>query len=375
MNRSGEIWLLGGTGDVGRRVAGFLARGQGAAAGARIVLASRHADQSGRIARQIGPGVRAVVFDVNDNSAATRIPPGAIVVNLTEATPPALARAIVERGGDFIESSASPTYLSDLQTALMPGGFPGCAVLYGGIAPGLTNLAADALIEAAPQTRAVDLITEMGLGRHYGAAATEWFLKSLNRPYPALIRGQVRRLYAGDVSRNVRFHGDAGSRLALGYGFAEQIAIAQKHSLQTVRSLVALDPPWVTQILQGAIALGLGTLMGRAAPRLARWMVRAPAMGATRTRLIVQGSDAAQDPTARVDVVTGDPADAAAVVLAGMVRAVHLRARRSLRSGIRDITDVLTFDAAILELTGAMPETRVLTSWERETGFRASQAV
>lgn len=141
-----NIWLLGGTGtSVGR-----------------VVQASRRARQQAVDIAANNRDIALVNLDVTDAVANDQIPAGAVVINLTEATPPALTRAVVGKGGRFIESSASPEYLARLEQVFSGGGFLGLAVLYAG----LTNLMTSALLKVEPQTTQIDICLEMGMGRH-----------------------------------------------------------------------------------------------------------------------------------------------------------------------------------------------------------------
>jgi hypothetical protein len=259
VSRSGEIWLLGGYGDVGIKTASRLRDLQNRP----IVLAGRSIDRAEAAARQLGEGVRGTAVDVTGPSAHQALAGAAAVVNLVESTPHAVAAAIVEDGGVFLDTSASPGYLKALEAHLATRATAGLAVLSVGLSPGLTNIMAAKLKSDVPEIEAIDLCLEMGLGRHHGLAATTWFFQNAAGRYPNISDGSVAEPRPGQLQRSFQMDGKPGRILALGYGFSDQLAIGEGLGLRQSRSFVALDPPWMTRILSLLLRTGLGGVISK----------------------------------------------------------------------------------------------------------------
>ena len=293
---------------------------------------------------------------------------GSITVNLTEVTPFSLARQVVGSGGWFLETSATSGYLDGMISAMSGITGPGTAVLCVGTAPGMTNLMAAEIMDAAPTTSQIDIGVEMGMGRHYGVAATEWFLRTAGQSYPVFVDHRLRQMNPGELKR--RFHFTKGrSRPSIGYGFAEQSLIADRslHRLKTVRSFVALDPAWMTRGLGLMLSLGLGPLISRHTSTLAKALRRLPTIGPSHCRLVVQGFDDAGQSTGLIGLETGDQADATAAMIFAMIQSV-LRAPEPAKEGLSMITDHLKFDVAAANLRRFLPQTQIIAGYGQNCG-------
>jgi len=350
-----EIVLLGGSGDVGTRLSRLLLENTDAV----VTTVSR---RNHEVSPPAGGRLRHVSFDLSQperlETAAS-----ALIVNLTEVTPPAYARHVVDSGGYWLESSATPAYLGAIEAALEGAADPGTAILGVGAAPGLTNLLAAEIAAKAPETVQIDIGIEMGMGRHYGAAATEWFLSAAGKPYPVIIDQKLCEVTPGQLKRKFSFSEGGPLRRAIGYGFAEQKLIAERseNHLKTVRSFVAVDPAWMTGALALMLGMGLGPAIGRNARKLAKWMLRTPSFGQAHTRLMVEGFDDTGQLTGQIRVETGDQAEAtAAVILAVLLKA--LANRGTSQPSVTAITDHLRLEAALEVLRRVLPDTRVTDS-------------
>lgn len=347
-----EIVLLGGSGDVGSRLAQLVLENTGAV----VTTVSRRAKGN---SNRFGDRLRHVSLDLSGGEKPA-MSDNAIVVNLTEAAPPELVRQIIASGACFLETSATPDYLQAIENALEGVSGPGCAILCVGVAPGLTNLLATEIRTERPETVDIDMGVEMGLGRHYGAAATEWFLRAAGRTYPVMIDGRLRPVAAGQLGRKFAFKENDRPRRSIGYGFVEQSVIARGagQQLRTVRSFVALDPPWMTRVWASLLALGLGPTINRHSRKLTGWMLRMPAFGQARTRVMAEGFDEAKHLTVQIRVETGDQAEATAAMIFATIMAILERGGTG-RTGVTTIADHLSLDVALAALCRFLPETRV----------------
>uniref|UniRef100_UPI004047560C hypothetical protein n=1 Tax=Yoonia sp. TaxID=2212373 RepID=UPI004047560C len=356
MSKETDIVLLGGAGDVGLRLARILLERTAAV----VTTVSRRAGvDSDRHGDRHGDRRRHISFDLS-GAEPLKITAGAIVVNLTEATQPKLVSQVIKGGGRFLETSATPDYLRGLMAAAEATTGPGAAIFCVGVAPGLTNLMAAKIATAAPDTRQIDIGLEMGMGRHYGMAATTWFLQTAGAPYQVVIGHSARGVMPGALTRKFALRQDGVLRPAIGYGFAEQVLIAERSNkaLKTVRSFVALDPPWMTRSLAWMLRLGFGPAMSRHATKLAKWLLRLPAFGATYTRILGEGFDDADHLTGQIRVETGDQAEATAAMIFATIQSLLAR-EKPVKTGVTLISDHLHFDAAALTLQRLLPQTTI----------------
>lgn len=352
MPTSPEIWVLGGSGDVGRRLAAILRVNTGRS----IVLCGRNWQKADDIAREIGGRAIGRSLDVSVESAVLQIPPGSSVVNLTEATHPKIAETTIRTGGVFIESAATPSYVHLIAEAANVTG-DGLVVVNAGLMPGLSTVLAHALGRNLKDVTTIDIVIEIGMRRHYGKAATLWTIKSLDRPYDVLIDGASQKIRPGFLRRNVAFEEDRASRLALGFPFSVQLDEVDS-GVKAVRSFLAIDPPWMTRLVAIALRLGLGKCLSNADGRVDRFIRKLPASGHAKTRLIVEGLDCNDKPVASVQVSSGDQADMTANLLAETL----LEAEKSRQCGLVETQHILKPDQALAAVEEAIPDTRVFFS-------------
>lgn len=344
------IWLIGGSGDVGAKTARLLSSNPALS----IVVAGRNRARASASIRDLGKNVRAVVLDVTAPGAAEAIDAGATIVNFVEATPHSLAEAVIAGGGRFIETSASPDLVAVLEERFRGTALPGLAIVNTGLAPGMTNILATELKSRAPDTRSLDIVIELGMGRHHGAAGTFWTLNNIASDYPVRLNDIEQRVPPGALQRRIRFRGDTGHRLAIGFGFSDQIAVARSLDLETARTFLAFEPAWMTHLLHLVINLGFGRSAARHARLLTRLLAWGPTYGKAGTRVVVQGCDAKGGRTARIEIHSGNQAAMTAALVAEAVRA----AQAAGLNGVAQSAQLISFETAVAAVKSAVPETR-----------------
>ncbi|WP_404404853.1 NAD(P)-binding domain-containing protein [Pelagibacterium halotolerans] len=342
-----EIWIIGGYGDVGQKLARLLL----ATGSYRVVLAGRNAEKARTAAEQLGANARGAHVD-----AAEGLPGDAqVVVNFVETLPPAAAAAVVERGGVFIDASADPDYLERLKAAVPNG--PGLAILNAGLTPGLTNVLARSLKTAHPDTRRIDVVLEMGMGRHHGLAATEWTLRGFAAPYRAKRNGVWRDIAPGSERRSACLDPTQKLVPAIGFAFSDQIAMAHTLDLDEARTFLALAPASMTRLLGTLAGTGPGRFIARRATPIAKLFAALPVMGPIRTRLLVEAFDARGQKRGSYVMRSGDQSDLTAAMLQVAVSA----GLASEVTGAVDLDEVADLDACVSALEETMPE----TVWDR----------
>ncbi|EPX84100.1 saccharopine dehydrogenase NADP-binding domain-containing protein [Salipiger mucosus] len=340
------ICILGGYGDVGLRVARLLH----ARSDARILLAGRDGTKAARVARTIGERCEGMALDVKATEAATRLKGMTLCVSLTEATPPGLAAALVAEGTGFIDSSASPDYVTALRSAIEAVASPqASAILEAGLAPGLTNVMAAGLCRDHPETARIDVLIEMGMGVHHGFAATEWTLQSLGRTYPVKVDAKLQHIRTGALRRT--FETDTGTVSAIGFAFCDQQGIARDNALDSARTYLAVDPGWMTRVLGWLSRPALASIIQHHAATLARSILRMPTMGGTGTHLVVEAYDVQGNLLGRKSLTGGPQADLTAEVLAtaalGLIEATEDRIPGLLR-----LTDMPSVQEILIQQAG-----------------------
>ena len=344
----GTVVLIGGTGDVGGRLVRLLLDHTAA----RILLVSRNGVGS-------GDRVEALRLDIAGKDAAGKLPLGATVINLTEATPPSVAVEVVRNGGSFLETSASPDFVQALRREVAVVGGPGTAVLCVGTAPGLSTLMAAELVREY-EAATVDIGLELGMGRHYGRAATEWSIGALGRPY-RLSGPKNHMVRPGDLRRSFAFERGSRARPARGIGFPmDGVADCSGSGAPVlVRTFVSIDPPFVTRAVGLLLRLGLGPVLSRRKRGVTRLLRRLPELGQARTRIAVEVQNPDGSVAASRHVAAGDQAEVTTAMILATIRA--LPASERPMPGVSTIVDHLTYSEALDDLRRLLPSMAVET--------------
>lgn len=352
MIANSAIWILGGSGDVGRRLAAVLSE----TTKRSVVLCGRDGHKADAVAKEIGGKVEGRGLDVSNKDVAAQVPPGSSIVNLTESAHPDIAKSAVLTGGIFVESAATPAYVHSISQAARNDG-QGLVIVHAGLMPGLSNVLADALRKNISEITTVDVVIEMGMGRHYGAAATRWIIKSLGSTYDLLVDGAVRKVRPGYLHRSVVFEEESSERPALGFPFSTQLDVTTS-GIQEIRSFLAIKPSWLTRLVSLALKLGIGSRLANVDARVERILRILPVTGGTQTRLFVEGLDRNGEPVASIQVSSGDQADITAAMLAETL----LAAEKSMRRGLAEASDIMPPDRALSAVERTSPDTRIFFS-------------
>ncbi|MDI6102741.1 saccharopine dehydrogenase NADP-binding domain-containing protein [Actinoplanes sp. NEAU-A12] len=226
--------IVGGYGAVGREAAAALV------ADTAVLVAGRRPERARTV-----PGATAVRLDVTDAGRLDEALDGVgAVLMCTETGNARMARACLDRGIDYVDISATPSVLAQLEK-LDSGG--ATAVLSVGIAPGVTNLLARYAAGRAPG-RPVRIGVLLGSGERHGAAAVGWTVDGL---------GQERGTWTAG------FPAPYGRRTVHRFPFSDQHTL----DLPDVRTGLALDSRPATAMLGAANRPAVANLLRRPALR------------------------------------------------------------------------------------------------------------
>jgi NAD(P)H-binding len=257
-----RVAVLGAYGAVGRR----LVR-QTSQPGYRVTAVGRDSARLHAISADAHE-----VASVRDLDAMRRLAAGNdVIVNATGSESADLAEHVTNAGAAFVDIGAEPSYLEVLAEMR-----PARPVLAGtGLAPGLTNILADAVPGAGP----LQIGIVAGMGEEHGAAARDWIWRTAGEPIAGAAVYRTRHRF--DVP-------GLGPRTLVRAAFGEQVQLART-SGREVTSWLGLDPPFATAFLRlaGAVPASgryldrLSAPLARVAPQRDRWIVVVAAGGET----------------------------------------------------------------------------------------------
>lgn len=252
-----NILIVGGYGEVGRRLASQLET----ARPNRVVVAGRHPDQA--------RGVPARQIDVNDPASIERALEGIDVVVACVTQPePHLLRAAIHHGIAY--TSIAPPWIpwSETEPLRMQARRTGARIiLAGGVEPGITSVLVRAAADRIGQIDAIETALLLGLGDAYGADSLAFIFKEIGQPYSIVIEGQPQSSYAFERSKLVAFPEPVGRRRAYTMPFRDQLYYPATLGAKTAISRIAIDPPWLAQVVSGLLRVGLRRILQRGGGR------------------------------------------------------------------------------------------------------------
>ncbi len=338
------VVLIGGTGDVGARLAEMLI----AQTNLEVIVASR----GGGTPKNRQVSLKCIKLDVKSEEAIKAIPQKATVVNLTEATPATFVEQLMRQSCLFLDCSATPEYVDSLESVLTRGG-NGKGMICVGTAPGISTLMAKSVAQQSGVS-SVHIGVQLGMGRHFGKAATTWFYEALGKPFEASPNSFIK---PGRVNRLFNFGKPPKTTHAIGIGFPKQGILSKQEQYKAVQTYLSIDPPYVTQLLKLLLRLGFGTVMQKYAKTLTKITMLLPSLGANGTNLTAIGLNEQNQVVGELSFAGGDQAEiTAAVLLCTLLKA---RNSESDSGPLTTIADHLSLSETLSEINKSLPNMKV----------------
>lgn len=240
--------VVGGTGEVGRRIARSLEPGS-------ALIGSR---------REGGDDVRRI--DVGDPaSIETALDGVSTVVACVRQPEPHLLRAVIRRGLAY--TSIAPPWLP--WEALRPldaeARATGARVIYAtGLEPGISSVLARLGADRVGAVDAVETALLLGVGDAYGADSLAFLIEELTQRYDVVVEGRSVPSLAFRGSAPVAFPEPFGVRAAHPMPFRDQLFYPHTLGAKTAVARLALDPPWVDRLVTALVRGARPCLRGRA---------------------------------------------------------------------------------------------------------------
>lgn len=299
--------VVGGTGEVGRRISKRLDPGA-------VVIGGRH---------EGGDGVRRV--DVTDPESIEAALDGvSTVVACVRQPEPHLLRAVVRRGLAY--TSIAPPWLS--WEALRPlhdeARGTGARVIYAtGLEPGISSVLARVGADRLGTVDSVETALLLGVGDAYGADSLAFLIEELSQRYEVLVGGRPVPSLAFGGAVPVEFPAPFGRRHAHPMPFRDQLFYPHTLGATTSVARMSLDPAWVDRVVTALVRAGRPLLRGGPSRGLfhgfARWL-KARYADADRFALVVQVRGPGR--TVRATVTGRQQAEATAIGAAATVDAL-----------------------------------------------------
>ncbi len=248
-----NILIVGGYGEVGSRVAAELADAHPGA----VLAGGRHPE----LARDV-PARR---IDVDDAASVDAALDGVgVVVACVRQREPHLLRAAVRRGIAY--TSIAPPWLpwEALEPLHTEARRTGARVVYAaGLEPGISSVLARVGADRLGSVAAVETALLLSVGDAYGSDSLAFIVEELAQDYSIVVDGRPERARAFARSTRVAFPAPIGPRRAYTMPFRDQLYYPRTLCATTAVARIALDPPWVGDLVAALVRLGARSWLRR----------------------------------------------------------------------------------------------------------------
>ena len=289
-----RVLIVGGYGDVGRRIAAALASD----VQLHLIVAGRDHRKARSLASQLGKRARALQLDVHDREAVvSAVADSDLIVCCVDQREPHLVSSAIEQGAAYLDVTAGWEFISRCLAMHEQAEAAGVHIWVGsGLSPGLVNVMARA---ATDQLREVDTVHSylfLGMGDEAGPAALDFMLKAASEPFSVVEHGRSRIAWAFREARHIDVPSEEGRLCAYRFPMPDQFFFPQTLGVPTAASWLAFEPAWVNLawiVLSRSRAIWLlrSKKMRRAIVRMLAWGENA-FHGRDHVRLVVEARSA-----------------------------------------------------------------------------------
>jgi saccharopine dehydrogenase-like NADP-dependent oxidoreductase len=191
-----------------------------------------------------------------------------VVVACVRQREPHLLRAAVRRGLAY--TSIAPPWMLWPETEPLRAEAKRTSariVLAAGLEPGITSVLVRAAADRLGQVDSVDTAVLLGIGDAYGADSMAFIFDEVGQPFSILVDGQPQAVNAFERSKYVAFPAPVGRRRAYTMPFRDQLYYSATLGAKTAVARIALDPPWLADVLSALLRLGLRRMLQRGGAR------------------------------------------------------------------------------------------------------------
>lgn len=237
------VLIIGGYGQVGRRIAALLAT----SARYAVTIGGRDKDKAESTAASLGQKIKGISFDITSLGEKEReiLKEYHVVIVCVDQADTTFAAYCLSQSLLYLDITAHTDFSTQLKKLdSFAVQHKALAVPGLGLCPGLTNLFARALIERNPDAEEIVTGVLLGLGDQYGKAAVAWTLE--NYLHDFVYNGQL--IPSFEQGRDFCFPGMTGKRKAYRFNFSDQHALKESYPHLEFATYLCLDSHLVTHI-------------------------------------------------------------------------------------------------------------------------------
>jgi len=238
-----DILIVGGYGAVGKHVVMELAK----ICPENIIIAGRNLNEAERFIKETGLPIRAKQLDIYEPSSFDQnletIHTVMVCLGIKNTK---FAETCIDHGIHYIDISASneiPSQLKQLEEKAIQNQVT--CLLGVGIAPGLSTLLAQKMVEEMEQVTELNFSLMLGLGEQHGTDGVKWFLDNLRTDFEA--NGSSIKPFIH--KQRAHFPEPLGVRKSYTFNLADREILSETLQIPTVHTYFCYDAKFVTGLI------------------------------------------------------------------------------------------------------------------------------
>lgn len=242
-----KVLIIGGYGHVGQYISQTLSQDPEI----QLIISGRRIQLAQILVNKLGNQHQALYIDLSQIQDYRKLVSELdMVIMCIDAPHIQLAKACAQQGVDYLDITASYTYLQQIEQLSSLAKQNGARIILSvGLAPGLTNLMAKHACEIHPETQNVEIYLLLGLGDQHGQAAFRWLLDNLSQDFMPAQKHSVARVRSFSDGKPVQMLPCKKYYRAYRINLSDQHALCQTLNLEEVTTRLCFDLDWLNQVL------------------------------------------------------------------------------------------------------------------------------
>ena len=240
-----KVLVVGGYGDVGGKICNLLAD----QFAGRVIAAGRNMDKGRRFSESTGGKVLAREIDIYREVAEGTLSDVQLCIMALDLKDLTFVENCLSQGIGYIDVSATYEQINgivQLHSLAEQNGATGIVSV--GLAPGLSNLLAKYCTMQMDDTYTMEIGILLGLGEDHGEASIDWVLQNLQKDFTLKVNGKSEQVRSFQSPRGVDFPDHLGRYKAYAFNFSDQYVIAENLRIPEVRTRLAFESKFVTNL-------------------------------------------------------------------------------------------------------------------------------
>ena len=246
MGRNSNIMVIGGYGDVGKRICLALVDHFPG----HVIAAGRNYPKAKRFSEETNGKVLPRIVDVSHEWVSHEFEDIGIVIMALELPSTSFARSCLKAGINYIDITATHDLIIGLKM------LNGEAQEYGtvgivsvGLDPGVSNLLVKQCCQGMDYIHQAEINLLFGLGEDHGEGSIDWILDNLQSDYLLQIDGSASKVRSFGDGKQVMFPDKLGRHSTYNFNFSDQHVLNKTLGIPSVRTRMCFESRWTTGLL------------------------------------------------------------------------------------------------------------------------------